>query len=104
MSYVMPHGLFYVQRFEARDFVHICGIVVKPRLGFPMSYVMVFFIFNDLRREVIVRYVDICGIVDHQCLNFLFTIQLVQIHYQIVSELVLIYRHMTLVHQLFLGI
>ena len=55
---------------------------------------------------MIVRYFDICGIVDHHCLNFLFiiVIQLVQIHYQIVSELVLIYRHMTLVYQLFLGI
>jgi hypothetical protein len=69
-----------------------------------MSYVMVSFILNDLRWEVIVRYVDICGIVDHHCLNFLFIIQLVQIHYQIVSELVLIYRHMTLVYQWFLGI
>jgi hypothetical protein len=28
--------------------------------------------FNDLRREVIVRFVDICGIVDYHYLNFLF--------------------------------
>jgi hypothetical protein len=29
---------------------------------------------NDLRSEVIVHFVDICGIVDHHCLNFLFII------------------------------
>ena len=28
-------------------------------------------VFNDLRREVIVRFVDIGGIVDHHCLMFL---------------------------------
>jgi hypothetical protein len=31
-----------------------------------------FYMFNDLKWEVIVRFVDIGGIVDHQCLNFLF--------------------------------
>ena len=30
--------------------------------------------FSDLRLEVIVRFVDIGGIVDHHCLNFLFII------------------------------
>jgi hypothetical protein len=29
-------------------------------------------LFNDLRGEMIVYFVDIGGIVDHQCLNFLF--------------------------------
>jgi len=31
-------------------------------------------LFNDLRLEAIVRCVDIRGIVDHQCVNFLFII------------------------------
>jgi hypothetical protein len=30
--------------------------------------------FNDLRREVVVCFVEIDGIVDHHCLNFLFII------------------------------
>ena len=33
------------------------------------------FMFNGLRGEVIVRFVHICGIVDHHCLNYLFIIQ-----------------------------
>ena len=40
-----------------------------PRL--PTWYVLVCFIFNGLRWEEIVHFVDICGIVDHHCLNFL---------------------------------
>ena len=38
----------------------------------PHIYIVVFFIFNDFRREMIVRFVDIGGIVDHHCLNFLY--------------------------------
>jgi hypothetical protein len=39
-----------------------------------ISNVVVFFMFNILRQEVVVRFVDIDGIVDHHCLNFLFII------------------------------
>jgi hypothetical protein len=40
-----------------------------------MADIMVFFfVFNDLRQEASVRFVDIGGIVDHHCLNFLFII------------------------------
>jgi hypothetical protein len=39
-----------------------------------MSYIVVFFKFNCLRWEVIVRFIDIDGIVDIHCLNFLFII------------------------------
>ena len=39
-----------------------------------MSYVINFFVFNDLRWDVIVPFVDIGGIEDHHCLNFLFII------------------------------
>jgi hypothetical protein len=37
-----------------------------------MLYVTVLFMFNDLRSEVIIPFVDIGGIVVLQCLNFLF--------------------------------
>ena len=37
-----------------------------------ISNVVVFFMFNILRQEVVVRFVDIDGIVDHHCLNFSF--------------------------------
>ena len=37
----------------------------KQGLGFPTSYIVVFFMFNDLRWEVIVRFIDICRIVDY---------------------------------------
>jgi len=40
--------------------------------GFPTSYVVVF-LCTMRRSEVFVRFVDICGIVYHLCLNFLFT-------------------------------
>ena len=39
----------------------------KPRSGIPSSYVMFFFVFSKVRWEVIVRFVDICGLVDHHC-------------------------------------
>ena len=37
--------------------------------GFPTSYVVVLFVLSDIRSEVIVRFVDIGGIVAHYCLN-----------------------------------
>ena len=53
---------------------HCCAC---PKSGpeFPMPYVMVLFMFNDLWLEAIVYYVDIDGIVDHHCLSFYFIIQ-----------------------------
>ena len=44
---------------------------MKSGPGFPTSY-DVGFVFSELRWEVIVRFVDIDGIVDHHCLNCLF--------------------------------
>ena len=52
---------------------HFC-VCPEPALGFPMSYVMVFFMFNELRWDMIVHFVDIGGIVYYYCLNFLFII------------------------------
>ena len=43
----------------------------KPGPGFTSS-VMVFLVFSELRWEVILHFVDIVGIVNHHCLNFLF--------------------------------
>jgi len=40
-----------------------------PGPGFPTTNVVVSLVLNDLRREV--RIIDIDGIVDHHCLNFL---------------------------------
>ena len=50
---------------------HFCACP-KPGHGFPRSYVVVFFMFNDLMWEVNARFVDIGEVVDHYCLNFLF--------------------------------
>ena len=44
----------------------------KPEPGFPMSYVTVCFMFNYFMWEMIVTFIDIGGVVDHHCLNFLF--------------------------------
>ena len=41
-----------------------------PGLGFQSSNIEVSFVFNELSWEVVVgHFVDIGGIVDHQCLN-----------------------------------
>ena len=50
---------------------HFC---VFPKLGLDFQRHMPwsFFVFRELRWEVIVRFVDIGGLVDHHCLNFLF--------------------------------
>ena len=43
----------------------------KPALGFSTSYIVVIFVFNNLRWVMTVGFVDIGGIVDHQSLfNF----------------------------------
>jgi len=51
--------------------VSVCS---KPGPGFLTSYVVVFLVFNCFRWEMIFRFVDIDGIVDHHYLNFLFKI------------------------------
>ena len=44
-----------------------------------MLYVVVFVLmFNDMRYEMIVGFVDIGRIVNHYCLNFLFIVQIIQ--------------------------
>jgi hypothetical protein len=48
---------------------HICTYP-NPGRGLPTSYVLVFFMINDLRREVVVCFIDIGGNVNHHCWNF----------------------------------
>lgn len=44
---------------------------LKPGRGSLTSYVMILFMLIKLRSGVIVRFVDVGGIVNHCCLNFL---------------------------------
>ena len=41
-----------------------------------INYVMVFFVFSELRGKVTFRFIAIGGTVDHHCLNFLIIIHL----------------------------
>ena len=52
------------EHFTGLTPLHFCAYP-KPGPGFQTLYVMVFLMFNDLRSEVIVHFVD------HHCLNFL---------------------------------
>ena len=56
----------------------MCGCP-KQGHGFLTPYAMIFFI-QDLMWEVIVRFVDIGGIVDHQCLKFIFILKKGNVH------------------------
>lgn len=38
---------------------------------FPMSYVVVLFVFNNVRQETVARLVNIVGFIDHHCLKSL---------------------------------
>jgi len=49
----------------------------KPVTAFQSANVMVIFVFNGLRWDVIVLFVDIGGIVEHLCLSYLFIIYII---------------------------
>ena len=51
---------------------------LKPVPGFSTSYVVVCFMFSELRWDMISRFVDIGWIDDHQYLSFLFIVWLGQ--------------------------
>jgi hypothetical protein len=53
----------------------------QAKTWFLTSYVMVFFMFKDLRWEVIVGFVEIDVIVDHHCLYFLSIIPTIFVSY-----------------------
>lgn len=44
--------------------------VSNPGFAFPTLYVLVCNMFNGLRRDMLVRFVDIDGLADHLCFNF----------------------------------
>jgi hypothetical protein len=50
----------------------MCACPNLPRYGFPTSYVVALFMSNNLKWEMKVRFVDIGGIFDHHCFNFLY--------------------------------
>ena len=51
---------------------HFCECP-KTGSGLPSANVMVFFlVFNNLKPELVVRFVDISGIIDHHCLLIFF--------------------------------
>jgi hypothetical protein len=56
-----------IKRFHQ---THLCTCP-KAGPGFPESYAVVFRVLHCLRWEVVIGFVDICGIIDHHCLNFL---------------------------------
>ena len=77
-------GLFKVQVYEGFYCTFFLALQIKfcknilvpvpsQELDFQrhMSWSFLFFVFNELRREVIVRFVDISWIVDHHSLSFL---------------------------------
>jgi hypothetical protein len=53
---------------------HICVPAPTQDIDFQRHILLLYFMFNDLRWEVIVRFVDICVIVDNYCLYFLISI------------------------------
>ena len=53
--------------------LHFCACP-KPGLWFPTSYVMVISMFNKLKWEVIVHFVEVDGSFDSRYLNFLFIV------------------------------
>ena len=60
--------------FTSLTVSHFCASP-KPGPGFPILYVVDFVcVFSELRREMIVCFVDTGGIVNHHCLNFLLVI------------------------------
>jgi hypothetical protein len=59
-----PHLPFLITRSPIAIHIYINDNKKHGQIGFPSK--------RELRREVIVRFVAICRIVDHHCLNFLF--------------------------------
>lgn len=57
--------------FNPATFLHLSQ---NHDLDILRSYFMVFFMFTDMRSEVDVCFVNIGGIIDHKCSNFLFVI------------------------------
>ena len=66
---------YYAQfNFSNNTPSHFCACL-KQGPGFPTLHVVIFFCVQlvQLRREAIVRFVDIGGIADHQCIFSLYS-------------------------------
>jgi len=70
MDWIIYISFFYIYG-TSLTLPHFCACH-KPGPGFPTSYVVVFYVFNEMRRGVVVCFVNIGGIVDHHSLNVLF--------------------------------
>ena len=60
-------GCYHINRFNPRTF--LCLSQARTWISIIIRHGL--FMFNDLRWELIVYFVNIGGIVDHHCLNFL---------------------------------
>ena len=65
----IPHG-YHVFFYEYSTFV--CLSQARTSFFNIVCHGFFFFVISELRWEAIVRFVDIGGIYDHHCLNFLF--------------------------------
>jgi hypothetical protein len=64
---------YCIRLFSSSSFTlprHIFCASPRSELEFPTSYRVFSFMFNELRWEVVVCFVDIDGIVEHHSLNF----------------------------------
>ena len=77
--------------------VSLLFLLPNPGLGFPLSHVVVFFMFNELRGMRFVRFVDIGGIWYHQCFNCLLGIA----YYYLANRILLHQFDLTLLEGLF---
>ena len=66
--YYMNHGWDPIKRFNTVTFMCLSQVMTCISNTICRGH---FFLFSDLRSEVVVRFVDIDGIVDHHCLNVL---------------------------------
>ena len=67
-SHTYLHNFYYVRPILAINrfnLPHFCARL-EPRPGFPLSYVIIFFMFIELKWEAIVIFVDIGDIVDQR--------------------------------------
>ena len=69
---LFPLGMPMMDTLTGLTPSYMCACPNLPRYGFPTSYVVALFMSNNLKWEMKVRFVDIGGIFDHHCFNFLY--------------------------------
>jgi len=73
-----------------QEYFHICDRIYlhyQRDETYFSRHMPVFFIFKGLRREMIVRFVNIEGIFDHHCLNYHFIINTLVVYWLIISRI-----------------